>query len=89
MGMAAVTESACCRGICSKETLDRLTALLRLNGLPVKLPFGREELAEAASRDKKRLGGRLTLVLPEKIGSCRLETIPAGELIDWIPGGAS
>ena len=49
-------------------------------GLPIRVPYSVEELAQAALRDKKRRGGKITLVLPEAVGKCYLKTIPIEEL---------
>ena len=37
--------------------------------------------------DKKRRGGAVTLVLPEKIGKCALKRVPVAELRDWFKRG--
>lgn len=49
-------------------------------GLPTTSPYPAAELAQAALSDKKRQGGRITLVLPQRIGKCRLESIPVEQL---------
>ena len=49
-------------------------------GLPISAPYSAEALAKAALHDKKRRGGKITLVLPEKIGKCFLKTIDVAEL---------
>ena len=49
-------------------------------GLPIRVPYSAKELAEAALRDKKRRGGKITLVLPEAVGKCYLKTVPIEEL---------
>ena len=49
-------------------------------GLPIRVPYSAEELTKAALHDKKRRGGKITLVLPETIGKCFLKTIPVEEL---------
>ena len=49
-------------------------------GLPTACPYPAAQLAQAALSDKKRRGGSITLVLPERIGQCRLESIPVEQL---------
>ena len=56
-------------------------------GLPICSPYAAEELAQAALHDKKRRGGQITLVLPEKIGKCYLKTIPIEELPAYFAKG--
>ena len=89
MGMAAITRSAAEAGICRRETPGRLTALLEACGLPTSLPYPAEDLAQAAGTDKKALGKRITLVVPEAVGRCRLETVPASDLLLWLRRGGA
>ncbi len=89
MGMAAITRSAAEAGLCSGETLRRLTALLGAFGLPTDLPYPAEALARAAGTDKKALGKSITLVVPEAVGRCRLETVPAADLLLWLRRGGA
>ena len=56
-------------------------------GLPTESPYPAERLAQAALNDKKRRGGRITLVLPEAIGRCRLETVDVEELPHYFAKG--
>ena len=37
--------------------------------------------------DKKKEGATLRLIVPEQIGRCREERIPAAELLDWMRAG--
>ena len=87
MGMAAMTRSAAAAGICPAETADALLGLLRTYGLPTELPYPAEALAEAARADKKAAGENLRIVVPEAVGRCRIESIPAGELLLWLRRG--
>ncbi len=89
MGMAAITRSAAEAGICSRETAGRLIALLKACGLPTALPYPAEDLARAAGTDKKALGTSVTLVVPEAVGRCRLETVPASDLLLWLRRGGA
>ena len=47
----------------------------------------REQMAEAALSDKKRRGGKITMVLPEIMGRCVLKTIPVEELPIYFAKG--
>ena len=89
MGMAAMTRSAAAAGICEEEALRRLLSLLEKLGLPTALPYPAEDLAAAAGTDKKTLGSRITLVVPERIGFCRLETVSTEELPLWLRRGGA
>ena len=55
--------------------------------LPTRSPFPAAQLARAALTDKKRKGSSITLVLPERIGRCRLQTIPVEELPHYFAKG--
>ena len=56
-------------------------------GLPTACPYPAAQLAEAALHDKKRRGGKITLVLPEKIGKCFLKTVDVNELPAYFAKG--
>ena len=56
-------------------------------GLSIRPPYAAEELAAAALHDKKRRGGSITLVMPEKIGKCYLKTVPVEELPAYFRKG--
>lgn len=56
-------------------------------GLPIRVPYSASELTTAALHDKKRRGGKITLVLPEAIGKCYLKTIDISELPAYFVRG--
>ena len=56
-------------------------------GLPIRVPYSAQELTAAALHDKKRRGGKITLVLPEAIGKCYLKTIDIAELAAYFTKG--
>ena len=78
---------SCPTGSSSKTTTRRLAACLARNGLPVRCDYDAGALAQAALSDKKRSGGEITLVLPERIGKCYLKKVPVSELPDWFARG--
>ena len=51
------------------------------------MPYAAEALAEAAGSDKKAEGDRLRLVLPEAVGRCRIEAVPASDALAWLQRG--
>ena len=57
------------------------------NGLPTSTEFTPEALAQAALSDKKRAGGRITLVVPKSIGDCMLVDYPVEQLVDVFRAG--
>jgi 3-dehydroquinate synthase len=64
-----------------------IEAACRSCGLPTASPYPASQLAEAALRDKKRRGGKITLVLPERIGKCFLKTVDVAELPEYFAKG--
>ena len=89
MGMAAMTRSAAKAGLCPPETAEALEGLLRAYRLPTELPYSAEALAEAARADKKAAGDRLRIVVPEAVGRCRIQSIPAGDILLWLKRGGA
>ena len=56
-------------------------------GLLRERDYTADALANAASADKKRAGGDITLVIPRKIGACELRKMPVAELLPVITAG--
>lgn len=56
-------------------------------GLETKSPYSAGMLAQAALSDKKRKGGKITLVLPVGKGKCELKTISVEELPQYFSKG--
>ena len=86
-GLAVIARSAERLGWTEGPLASRVGACLAANGLPTGADFSPEGLAEAASRDKKRAGGEITLVIPRRIGACQLRTVPVEELLPIIRAG--
>ena len=87
IGMAIITRAAVKRGLCSRETLDRLLAILDQYDLPTQTEHHPEELYRAALSDKKIAGGKMHLIVPRQIGRCDIVSIPEGEIPDWLRDG--
>ncbi len=86
IGMIIMTRASIKAGLCENDTLEILKKLLRKYSLPTALPFSPEEIAEIALNDKKRAGGTITLVIPEKPGKCYLKKTPVKDLEAFISG---
>ena len=87
MGMRVITRAAVEKGFCPAECLTALEGLLQAHDLPIRTDCSAETLAEHALSDKKRKGGKLTLVVPVKYGESDLHTVDVSELIDWACAG--
>ena len=86
-GLAIITRSAEALGWTETPIAARIAACLSKNDLPTGTEYSAEALAAAASADKKRAGGDITLVIPKKIGVCELKKVPVTELLPIIRAG--
>lgn len=86
-GMAIISRAACKQGICSGTYVCRIEKVLQSFGLPTKCEYSAKELYECALSDKKRSGGTVNLILPEKIGFCRIAPTPVDAMEAFIEMG--
>ena len=88
-GLSLITRSAAAAGFCAPDLSDTVDELLARFSLPFDLwkNYAAEAIADAAVHDKKRRGDTVTLVLPERIGSCRLVPLEIGRLADFFRAG--
>lgn len=87
IGMAIITRAAVRRGLCPREALEILEALLLRFNLPNRTNYPAKALFAAALGDKKREGAVLNLIVPRALGSSARMAIPVEELVDWIELG--
>lgn len=72
-GCAVAAELAVRTGVLDRTDADRIIDLFKHYDLPVTLnEFTPEEILNAMAGDKKNIGGRKRLVLPVRIGECRI-----------------
>ncbi len=86
-GMAIIARSAAKLGICTSETADAIGKILTRFGLPVSTDRSADALLNAALSDKKRTGGTVNLIVPEKIGRCIIRPTPVEELKSFLEAG--
>lgn len=79
IGMVIAARAAEKCRIAEENTLSEIKTVLKKNSLPTLCPFSAEEIFSAALNDKKRTGGFLTVVLPERIGKCILKKVSIDE----------
>lgn len=84
IGMAIITRAAVVHGICPIECLKLLLDKLRLFGLPTKSVFTANQLAAAATSDKKRSGNEITIIVPTALGECSLHKMKVDDFADFI-----
>lgn len=80
IGLYLIANAAEARGIGEKGLAEQIRKALIKNGLPVKTEFTPQQIAQGTLMDKKRRGGAISFVFPEKIGQCRIEKIPVEEV---------
>lgn len=86
IGMVSITTACAERNMCGEICTAEIRKMVSQYDLPNELPFGADALAKAAVHDKKRSGGEITIVVPEKIGRCVLHKIPVARMIEFIGG---
>ncbi len=87
IGLAMMARAAERKGFLPPAVRIDIENALQANGLPVDCDYPAEAIYKAALGDKKRRGGKLTLVVPFGLGDCRLVPVPAEEVLDWILAG--
>ena len=87
IGMAIVSRAGAARGICDNGTKDAILSILDKFRLPVSCDYSAESLYRAALSDKKRSGGTVNLIIPERIGFCRIEPTPVENIQSFIEAG--
>ena len=87
MGMAVMARSAYSYGICPEETVRKIEEILKKYKLPDEIPYPADELVKAVLSDKKMTGKTLRIVVPERIGSCRIETIASETIKERMTRG--
>ncbi len=68
-------------GLCEIGLAKRIEQLLKKYNLPTSYDITPEQLYNAAMSDKKRESSKITLVLPEKMGACKLWDTEVSQLL--------
>ncbi len=80
IGTALITRAAVNMGLCARDELSEVEALLSYYALPIDCPYSAKKLADIALSDKKRSGGNITLIMPYAIGDSRLYKVQVERL---------
>ncbi len=80
IGMAMISRAANKMGLCPDSHLAAILDILATYGLPTECSFDAHSLAEAALSDKKRSGGKISLIIPFGIGSSQIYEVGVDEL---------
>jgi 3-dehydroquinate synthase len=87
VGMAVITRAYVRMGRAAEDASLVLETALKKYGLPLAWDQEPEKVAEMAMADKKRMGQEVCLVVPERVGSCRLHRVQAADMVSWIQKG--
>ena len=87
IGMAVMCRASAVFQRMPPEEAERVIQLLERCGLPTETDFRAEELLDALYTDKKLRGDTMHLVVPERIGQCRIQPVPVSELKHWLTAG--
>ena len=72
IGMVLMARGAYKCGLTETDCTAELIAVLQKYRLPTETPFSAEDLFTHALSDKKRDGGKITLIVPKALGECVL-----------------
>lgn len=81
IGTAIVARASCC------ADADRILACLEKFKLPTRVNYPVEEIYAYTLSDKKRAGSHISLIIPERIGCCRIVPTPVENLKTFIEEG--
>lgn len=83
-GMAMICRAGEAMGVTRPGTAEAVEKVLKRYDLPVNTDYDTDALVNAALSDKKRIGGNITFVVPQKIGECVLIKEPVEKLEEYI-----
>lgn len=86
IGMVIMAGAAENHNECQKGTAEKITECLHKYNLPATTAIDTKSLCDGAVNDKKRRGGDIKIIIPEKIGSCKIKQMPISSLFNYIEG---
>lgn len=89
IGMAMASRAACARGLCGADVPETLLALLRQYDLPTETDFPADMLYGALCADKKIEGSSIHLIVPDRLGHCRIELAQLSDVPAWLAAGGA
>ncbi len=87
IGMCVISKASFSYGLCDYDCTPKIESVLLSNKLPIRCDFDAESIFDIAVCDKKRSGKEINLVIPQRIGKCRLHSIEIDKLLDFIKLG--
>lgn len=80
IGMRMAARASVLLGVAEEDITDAVTRALIAAELPITTSYTAAELTASALHDKKRAGGTINLVLPQRMGKCVLHPLPVEQL---------
>ncbi|MBR4952350.1 MAG: 3-dehydroquinate synthase [Alistipes sp.] len=87
VGLSKISHISNAMGILSSEDMQRIDDLLQKIGFSLEIPVPLSDVIREVRHDKKKSNNLLRIVLPERIGSCRIEEMPLGDvehILDYL-----
>ena len=84
IGMVMAAKLSHRLNLCDESVPRRIADCLTRVGLPTSADYSADDLLSAALSDKKRAGGKITVVLPEAVGQCGLYPVPIETFAQWM-----
>lgn len=84
IGMVMISKAAENNGICENGVSEKIAEVCKIYDLPTECDAPLEDLVKICLSDKKQTGKGIDLVLPEKIGVCRIENIKNENLLEFL-----
>ena len=79
VGLKFIADAAEQRGLLSDTDNQRINKLIERAGFSVEPPIEMRRVLKSVAKDKKSEGDAIYVVLPESIGSCRVEKMSLDE----------
>lgn len=87
IGMAMVSRAGTAQGITQNGVCEQILEVLERFALPTQCPYDAKSIYTSALSDKKRSGGSVNLIIPERIGNCRIHPMDIRDLEAFIEAG--
>ena len=87
IGMLYISRAAFRTGLSPGNCAEEIERILKQYHFSLSCGYSADELYNAALIDKKRAGRFITLVLPDRIGSCRLEKVDVSLFREFVEKG--
>ena len=87
VGLSKISHISNAMGILSNEDMQRIDDLLQKIGFSLEIPVPLSDVIREVRHDKKKSNNLLRIVLPERIGSCRIEEMPLSDvehILDYL-----